>query len=875
MFRYRWAVLAGWLVVLAAAGVFLAPKAPAVVKSGGFRVPGSESIKAAQALERDFHGSSYSTSVVVYQSSSLTVTDADFQTAVSEASARMRTVRHVRAVLDFTNTANPALVSQDGHSTFAIVDLDGSESEDQEAVGELRSQLRGTRLDHYITGAPAVNYDIQIASEDDLHRAELVTIPLVLVLLLLVFRTVVAAVVPLLLGASAVVLSNAGLYLIASRTDVSVFSLNVASMIGLGLGIDFSLIVLTRFREELPNAPSVEEAVARTMQTAGRSITYSGITVVLGMLLLTLLIGLTVPASISMGVMLVAVAAVLVGLTVLPALMSVVGKRIEWLRVIPRRAPRADPRTVIWYRLSRLIMHRPWPWLLGAIALLAVIAFPLHSLATTGADPRLLPSNMQSVVGVKKLNATFGANRLTPIQVVVKTKPDGVWTPEFLDAIGRLSQTAAAESGVDSVQSLYTVAVAQGLTPDQYRQLKPSQFPAGPQRNALTLLVDIDGRNDSVVVNVFSPYDQFDSRHQDTIYRLRGTTVPEALKGTGYTAYVGGSGAAFLDFRDTEFARFPAVVGGVLLMTFVILMMFFQSLFLPLKAILMNVASIVASYGALVAIFVYGWGGRVLGFEPSGHLSVITPPILFAVLFGLSADYEVFMLSRVKEIYDETHDNMEAVAGGLARTAGVITAAALLLLGVFGSFSVAGVQTVKEVGVGLAIGVVLDTTVVRIIMVPATMRLLGDANWWMPNWLKRFVPKLTEGPAPAPAPAPSPVAAVASTPLARLRGMAGAAPEAPVELAGGRSLRIGRDAANDIQLLAPQVSRFHARIDVTPSGHALIDLNSRNGVFVNRTRIPAVPGSRQLDHGDRIQLGLGGPELVYEQAAVSAPPPAS
>jgi hypothetical protein len=200
----------------------------------------------------------------------------------------------------------------------------------------------------------------------------------------------------------------------------------------------------------------------------------------------------------------------------------------------------------------------------------------------------------------------------------------------------------------------------------------------------------------------------------------------------------------------------------------------------------------------------------------------------------------------------------------------VITAAALLLLGVFGSFSVAGVQTVKEVGVGLAIGVVLDTTVVRIIMVPATMRLLGDANWWMPRWLKRFVPELKEGPAVA-EPAPSPVVAVAAMPLARLRGIAGAAPQAPVELPGGRSLRIGRDAANDIQLLAPQVSRFHARIDVTPGGHALIDLNSRNGVFVNRLRIQALPGSRLLEHGDRIQLGVGGPELVYEQAAVSAP----
>jgi RND superfamily putative drug exporter len=577
-----------------------------------------------------------------------------------------------------------------------------------------------------------------------------------------------------------------------------------------------------------------------------------------------------------MGVMLVAVTAVLIGLTLLPALMSVIGKRIEWLRVIPRR-PRADPRTVIWYRLSQLIMHRPWPWLLGSIAVLSVIAFPVHSIATTGADTRLLPSNLESVVGVKRLNAAFGANRLTPIQVVVKTRPDGVWTPEFLDAIAKLSQTVAADSSVEDVQSLYTISQNQGMTPDQYHRLTPAQFPAGPPRNSVSLLVDIDGRNDAAVVNVYSRFDQFDSRHQDTISRLRATLLPEALNRTGYSAYVGGAAAGFLDFRNTEFSRFPAVVGAVLLVTFVMLMMFFQSLFLPLKAILMNVASIVAAYGGMVAIFVYGWGASVLGFESNGHLSVVTPPILFAVLFGLSADYEVFMLSRVKELYHQNHDNTEAVAGGLARTAGVITAAALLLMAVFGSFSVAGVQNVKEVGVGLAIGVVLDTTVVRIIMVPATMRLLGDANWWMPRWLKGFVPQLKEGPTETPEPVVAPVAATAvvAPPSARLRAIAGAPANATIELLPGRSLRIGRDGGNDLQLLAPQVSRFHSRIDATTDGHAVTDLNSLNGTFVNGRRIAASPASHPLNPGDRIQFAAWGPEAVYEVAPVHTPAPAS
>jgi len=266
-------------------------------------------------------------------------------------------------------------------------------------------------------------------------------------------------------------------------------------------------------------------------------------------------------------------------------------------------------------------------------------------------------------------------------------------------------------------------------------------------RQIAALFVNLDNGNDYAVVNVIPRYRPYDSRTEALVTAIKRLIIPSVSGLSDDRAYVGGVTANFQDFHNKLYGRFPYLVAAVLLLTFLILMMFFRSLFLPLKAILMNLASVLATYGVLVLIFQDGWGAGLFGFTPVGGVAVITPAILFVILFSLSTDYEVFMLSRIKERYDETHDNEEAVATGLQRTAGVITAAGLILIGVFGSFATAGLITIKEIGLGLAIGVLIDTVVVRTIMVPATMRLAGNINWTMPAWLERFVPELREGPA--------------------------------------------------------------------------------------------------------------------------------
>jgi RND superfamily putative drug exporter len=561
-------------------------------------------------------------------------------------------------------------------------------------------------------------------------------------------------VIPLILGACSVVTAIALLYVIGSNTTVSIFALNVASMLGLGLGIDFSLIIVSRYRDELAAGHAPRDALLLTMATAGRSVAYSAITVILSMLVLFLMLNLMLVRSLALAVLLVASTGLLAAMTLLPALLAILGRRIEWLPVLPRPKRRAPGEQGMWYRFSHVIMRRPWLWMAVSLAILIALTIPIKDIDVVGATPGALPSDVDSVEGANALAAAFGNNRLSPIQIVVDTREEnGVWKPEALEAVARLTADLAADPRVQAVSSITNVVP--GLTPDQIRTLTPEFFNSDPARaGAARQYVNLGGRSDFAVVNVVAKADQYEDEHEALLDDTRGTIIPNVRQLRAYDVKVGGSAASFIDLRDELYGRFPYVVLAVMALIYVILLMFFQSIVLPLKAILLNLASILATYGFLVIVFGYGLGGPILGFTPLGALSMVMPVILFVILLGLSTDYEVFMLSRVKEFYHETRNNEEAVAAGLESSARVITAAGLILLGTFGSFSLARVIVIKEFGVGLAFGVLLDSTLIRVIMVPASMRLMGDANWWMPAWLKKIVPELREGPATTPPPPP-------------------------------------------------------------------------------------------------------------------------
>ena len=744
--RRRWWIIGFWVLVTVALGATLAPHTSQVLRGGGYAAPSSQSVSADHLLDSEFHQSAINNLTVVFHSEELTVGDAVYRDQVLRVSDRLRALDTVSTVSDYYASGNPALAAADGHTAMTVVTVRGNASQVQEAIPSIRDQLRDLSLLHWVTGQPAIDYDLIVQSEKDLQYSELITIPVILLLLLVVFRTVISALTPLILGATSISLATSLVFLLGTLTSTSVFALNVGTMLGLGLSIDYALFLVSRYRDERAAGLEPRAAIPATMATAGRSIAYSGITVMLAMgALAALTWDIGIVRSIALAVLLVAGAALVAAMTLVPALLAALGDRIEWLRVLPRPRPRPTGEG-FWYRFSQAVMHRPWVWLVAGVMVLAVLALPVR-------DIRLGPSGTsthnESGDGYAAIQAAYGGGGAAPISVLVEAHgANGVWTPEFLAALRKLNDQIKTDGRVQDATSLSTVFAS--LPADKYLALDEAAFRASPA--ARLPLVNAQGASDVAVISVVSRYDWTDDRTETLVEDLR-RIAPAALPAP-YEALVGGTTATFVDFRDLLNARFPLIVATMMLMIFVILLLFFRSVVLPIKAMILNLASVLATFGALVAVFQYGWGADLLGFRSFHAVAGLTPTVLYVIIFGLSTDYEVLMLSRVKEHYLRSRNNQESVAEGLQRTAGVITAAALILVGTFASFATGGVMAVKEIGLGLAFGVLLDATLVRVVLVPATMRLMGDANWWLPRWLDRVLPKVSEGEMRAPAPIP-------------------------------------------------------------------------------------------------------------------------
>jgi len=754
--RRHWWFLGAWLVVLAA-GVVGASQVEHSLQVGGFSLPGTDFNTASQLLADDLDISSDKSALVVFHSDNLLVSDAAFHAAVDQALGNLQNEPSVRKIDSFYSTGIPDFVSPNNHTTYALVTLQGSENELEEGTPHLRDVVRSNDVDVYLIGNAAVNYDIEKASAADLVRVERFTLPIIFILLVLVFGSLVAAGVPVLLGAVSVVTSLATLYVVTQITDVSIFALNTASMIGLGLAIDFSLIMVSRFREEL-RSNDVEAALDHTMQTAGRSITFSGITLMLTMAVLTLF-PIMVIRSIALAIVIVAAVSVISGLLLLPAVLALIGTHINSLD-LRRHIPFLNrDREGMWRRWGLRVMGRPWFSLIVGLTIMGLAALPAIWLHRSGVTVETLPKSAESRVAFELVQREFGDGEPTPLLIVVHTpQEDGIWTKDVLDGIYQLHTQLKTDPRVADVRSLASIIPNPSLT--WMESLSPATINPNKDRvRVAERLVNLDGTNNTTVL-IVTPRER--DTADDTVallkdIRANATTWAPGLAST--EVLVGGTPAQHFDFDKVVYDQFPLLIAFSLLVAFVILMIFFHSVVLPLKAIVLNLISIVASYGILVLVFQFGAGDFLIRLDSIGAILSYTPVLLFAILFGLSTDYEVFLLSRVREAHMHGASNKEAVAFGLERTAGIITAAGLIMIVVFGSFALTDVLVVKEIGFGLAIAVLLDTTVVRLVLVPATMQLMGERNWWMPRALDRIVPEIDEGepvpsqPLPEPAPA--------------------------------------------------------------------------------------------------------------------------
>jgi RND superfamily putative drug exporter len=718
-----------WLIAFVASiPILLRVEEP--LKVGGFSSDQTEAAEARRIVERELSGSA-SQLVVVYTSRGPAITDPAVQAQFVRAVEAFRGHPRVQDII--LPTDNPSFISENGTTAYALVSLDLGPEESQRFVPEFEALVaEQPDLDVTLAGGPAFYADIETVSQRDLQRAELIAFPFALAALLLVFGTVVAAFIPLLVGGFGVAAVLTAIYLLANLTDLSIFVLNLATMLGLGLAIDYSLFITSRFREELRRS-SVDDAVAVTMATAGRAIFYSGLTVLIGLSGLTLFSFMFL-RSVGLAGVVVVFFSVLAALTLLPALLRAAGHRVERLAVVklPEESHSAHG---FWARLSRRVMQRPVLVLIPTALLLVAFGAPFRHVIISSPDATILPKSTESRQGFDELVSAFGPGEISPM-VVVFQSPDSVFTRENIASIRQLVTSLQADDRVTRVEG-YT-AFPPDVSPDQAYSLVQLQRRAagagigerfGQFANKETALVLVYARS----------YPNSDES-KELLADVRDFNPAGDL-----TMTVDGGTAEIVDVVAEMYGSLSLVVGFVLVATYLVLFLLFQSVFLPLKAIVMNTLSLVASYGAMVWVFQDGHLSWLLRFEPLGYVEASLPIIMFCVLFGLSMDYEVFLLSRVREEWERTRDNIESVAVGLQRSGRIITSAALIVVVVTTSFVSADVIIVKALGFGIALAVFLDATIVRALLVPATMRLMGHWNWWRPQILAKLsLPALRE-----------------------------------------------------------------------------------------------------------------------------------
>jgi RND superfamily putative drug exporter len=718
--RRRWLVLGASGVLLAASGFF-------VVRGGELKSPesvvSSESGRASALLNseqarasdapRPTGASPGTTFLFVFESDTLPVADPVFQKAVQDAIAPLRTDDRVQVIRSYYDapSQSASLVSRDGRRTLVSVQLRDVRSVATGYWEELRAEVRSDTLRVLATGNLPINHELTRTLNQDLQRAEIVSLPVALVLLALVFGTIVGALIPVAVGILAIVGGIGGVFLLSQVMDVSPYSLNIVTLVGLGTAIDYSLFIVARFREELARGASREDALARAMGTAGRAVVFSGLTVAIGlsgMLFFegTFLSSLGVAGAIVVGV------AVLYALTFLPATLAILGPRVNAWRVPNldpfRRPPARDAGgRGFWHGLAVAVMRRPLVVLIPTVAFVLVTGSPFLQFRLANADTLTLPPQSEARRGYDSLVANFPGQEQSTITVVAF----------FANGDPRTSS-----------RSEYVAATAATIA------RLPDVLSAAAPRTA--------GRITFFQVVTAKPASTDDARNLVKAIRAIPDPPDGELLVTGTTAFD-------LDTIDFVTSHSVRAVLFVVLMTYVALFLLLGSVVLPLKAVVMNLLSITASFGAIVFIFEQGHFSDILNFTPQS-LDPAVPVILFCIVFGLSMDYEVLLLSRIQEEYQRTGDNTHSVAEGLERSGRLITAAALIMVAVFTGFALADVVIIKSVGVGMAIAVALDATLVRALIVPATMRLLGRANWWAPAAVVRIQRRFAPPPERAP-----------------------------------------------------------------------------------------------------------------------------
>ena len=724
VYRRRWATLivSGVLLGLSVAAILTGGT---LAGNGGFgaNLAAGQAAKLITQEIQPEQAATGSNMDLIFSSDTLKVTDQEFQSGVTQALAPLLQDSRVTGAdtpYSVPPAAQSSYISNDSHKALVIVHFRDDSITAQEYVSKVVAEIPSVPLKVVATGQVPINLAFNTTLEQDLQRAEVFALPVTLILLVLIFASIVAALLPISVGVLAIVGGVGGTLFLARFTDVSQYAINVVTLIGLGVAIDYSLFIVNRFRDELAAGASREDAIAIAMSTAGRAITFSGVTVAVGLSAMLFFQGTFLASMGAAGAIVVAVA-VVYGLTFLPALLSVMGPSVDRLR-LPFLGRRKPAGTGAWHSMALWVMKRPWIVLVPSLALLLIAGTPFLQLRLANGDVDQLPPKNEARQGYDTLVSDFPGYDQTTITAVVYYPDSSPLTAAHIGAIYDLSQQLAALPNVIQVQSI--VNGPPSLSRADYQRLytgPATALPAGLQQ-ALQLGV---GKHIALIsLTTNKPYTSDEARA--IVNAVRNQRVQDGqVLGTGSTAFD-------LDIVNYILERTPIAVGSVLLITYIVLFLLTGSVVLPLKAVLTNLFSISASFGAMVWIFQEGHLSQLLGFTPQS-IDPSIPVILFSIVFGMSMDYEVLLISRIQEEYRRTGDNQAGVAMGLEKSGRLITGAAAIMVAVFLAFAQADVVIIKAIGVGLAIAIAVDATIVRILIVPSVMRILGRANWWAPR----------------------------------------------------------------------------------------------------------------------------------------------
>lgn len=707
MAKYGWMVLAIWLVVLVSTGIITAKYGGKI--SNTFTLPGSNSQKATDILQQNFPGINNGTAQVVFHVNSGTISSSESQQAITEAVGKIATLPHVKIapspLLPLSGSGGIAPNQTIAYTTVTYdVPITSLTKEDVNLLNDAVNPYRSSNLEIELGGNLLNTYN-----DPETDDSEKVGLMAAAVILLITFGSVIAMGLPITSALTGLGFASMLTLLLAKFIDIPASGPAVATMIGIGVGIDYALFIISRHREQLANNMDSKESVARTIATSGQAVIVAGGTVIIANMGL-LLVGIPVISAIAYSTAITVACAILVSITLLPAILGLLGKKVNALSIpfLHRSSVKTDIQAAhesIWGRLAHHVTNRPWRYIVVSLIILALLITPVFKLRLGSPNPEAVPEHQTQRKAYDLISEGFGVGVNAPLLVVVQL-PDN-----------------NPLQGVFTLQSLSTEI---NNTPNVAIALPPK----------------ISSDQTAAIITVIPKTAQNDPATAELVHNLQSKVIPQATANTDVKAYVGGVTAAFIDITGKIADRMAMFIGVVLFLTFLLLMIVFRSLFIPFKAVVMNLLSVLSAFGVIVALFQWGWGKEIAGLTSAGPIVSYVPLMIFAILFGLSMDYEVFILSRVREEYDKTKDNKAAVVEGITRTSRLITAAALIMISVFMAFVLSEDPIVKMFGIGLASAVFIDATIIRLILVPATMDLAGKANWWFPKWLGKLLPEI-------------------------------------------------------------------------------------------------------------------------------------